>query len=77
VFLVIYFLQANFFSWYNIAGIKPNLFIILIMFIGLFLGRTCGFSLGIVFGFLMLYHPEIFEAIKTQLFWVFLFKLIC
>jgi hypothetical protein len=25
----------------------------------------------------MLYHPEIFEAIKTQLFWVFLFIHIC
>ena len=50
VFLIIYFIQANFFSWYNIAGVSPNLFIIFTIFIGLFLGKTTGFSLGIVFG---------------------------
>lgn len=53
VFLILYFLQANFFSWYNIAGIKPNLFIIFILFIGLFLGRTNGFIFGTVFGILL------------------------
>lgn len=50
VFLIIYFLQANFFSWYNIAGIKPNLFIVFELFIGLFLGKNVGFSSGIMFG---------------------------
>lgn len=53
VFIIIYILQTNFFSWYNIAGIKPNLFIIFTLFIGLFLGRTIGFSLGAIFGFLL------------------------
>jgi len=53
VFLIIYFLQSNFFSWYNISGIKPNLFIMFTMFIGLFLGRTYGFSFGVVFGILI------------------------
>lgn len=53
VFLILYFLQANFFSWYNIAGIKPNLFIIFTLFIGLFLGKTTGFSLGIIFGLML------------------------
>ena len=43
VFLIIYFLQSNFFSWYNIAGIQPNLFIVFILSIGLFLGKICGF----------------------------------
>ena len=52
-FLIIYFLQANFFSWYNIAGIKPNLFIILTLFIGLYLGKIKGFTLGIIFGLLI------------------------
>ena len=33
VFLALCFLQTNLFSWYNIAGIKPNLFIIFILFI--------------------------------------------
>lgn len=50
VFLIIYFLQANFFSWYNIAGIKPNLFIVFSLFIGLFLGKNVGFYIGIAFG---------------------------
>lgn len=53
VFLLIYFLQANFFSWYNIAGIQPNLFIILVLFIGLYLGKIFGFSLGLIFGILL------------------------
>lgn len=53
VFLILYFLQANFFSWYNIAGIKPNIFIIFTLFIGLYLGRTVGFSMGIILGFLL------------------------
>ena len=33
---VIYFLQSNFFNWFSIAGVKPNLFIVYILFIGLF-----------------------------------------
>lgn len=50
IFLFIYFLQTNFFSWYNIAGIKPNLFIVFTLFIGLYLGRNYGLGLGIMFG---------------------------
>ena len=29
-FLIIYFLQANVFTWFNIAGVMPNLFIIVV-----------------------------------------------
>lgn len=43
---IIYFLQSNFFSWFTIAGIKPNLFVIYVLFIGLFGSR----SMGIVYG---------------------------
>jgi len=50
VFLIIYFLQANFFSWFNLAGIKPNLFIIFILFIGLFAGRKVALTTGILIG---------------------------
>ena len=53
MFLLIYFLQTNFFSWYNIGGIKPNLFVILILFTGLFMGKVYGFSIGIIFGILL------------------------
>ncbi|MCI8655329.1 MAG: rod shape-determining protein MreD [Clostridia bacterium] len=53
VFLIIYFLQANFFTWFKIAGIMPNLFIILILFIGMFMGKIYGLIYGVVFGILI------------------------
>lgn len=49
-FLIIYFLQANFFSWFTIAGIKPNLFIILVLFISLFVGMKYGIVFALIFG---------------------------
>ncbi len=49
-FLFIYFLQADFFSWFTIAGIKPNLFVIFILFIGLFAGKKIGVFLGLILG---------------------------
>lgn len=49
-FFIIYFLQVNFFSWFNIAGIKPNLFIILILCTGLFMGKKNAFLIGFVMG---------------------------
>ena len=49
-FLIIYLLQVNFFSWFNLAGIKPNLFIILALTIGLFSGRSMGAIFGMAFG---------------------------
>ena len=50
VFFIIYFLQINFFIWFNISGINPNLFIILILFIGLFIGKKVAIPLGIILG---------------------------
>lgn len=52
-FLIIYFLQANFFTWFNISGIMPNLFVILILYIGLFTNRTMGLAYGVVFGLIL------------------------
>ena len=49
-FLIIYFIQADFFSWFTIAGVKPNLFVIFILFVGLFAGRKVGVILGIILG---------------------------
>ena len=49
-FLIVYFLQANLFSWFNLAGIKPNLFVVLVLIIGLFAGESRGVMLGILFG---------------------------
>lgn len=37
---VIYFLHSNFFNWFTIAGIMPNLFVIFVLFIGLFGNRN-------------------------------------
>lgn len=53
IFLFIYFLQSNLFSWFTIAGIKPNLFIIFVLCIGLYAGKRVGSILGIVFGILI------------------------
>ena len=52
-FIILYFLQENFFTWFNIAGIKPNLFIIFILFIGLFLGKTYGITFGVICGLII------------------------
>ena len=49
-FLIIYFLQANFFSWFTIAKVKPNLFVIFILFIGLFANKKVGMIFGLFTG---------------------------
>lgn len=49
-FIIIYLLQANFFAWFNLAGVKPNLFVILVLTIGLFAGKGIGTTFGILFG---------------------------
>ncbi len=49
-FFLIYFLQSNFFTWFTIAGVMPNLFIILVLFIGLYVKKKMGLKLGILFG---------------------------
>jgi rod shape-determining protein MreD len=50
VFLILYFLQINFFNWFTIAGISPNLFVIFILFVSLFAGKRVGISLGVIVG---------------------------
>lgn len=50
---LIYILQANFFSWFHIAGIMPNLFVIFILFIGLFGNRAMGTIYGLIVGLLL------------------------
>ena len=49
-FILIYLLQANFFSWFNLSDVKPNLFVILVLVIGLFSGKGIGTTFGILFG---------------------------
>lgn len=50
---VIYFLQSNFFSWFTIAGVKPNLFIIYILFIGLFGTKSMTVIYSSIFGIIL------------------------
>lgn len=52
-FIFIYILQSNFFTWFNIAGVQPNLFVILILFCGLFTGKISGLICGVISGILL------------------------
>lgn len=49
-FIIIYILQTVFFSEFTIAGVMPNIFIILMLYIGLYMGRTMGIIYGIIYG---------------------------
>jgi len=53
IFIIIYLLQANLFAWFNLAGVKPNLFVILVLTIGLFAGKIIGITFGVIFGFIL------------------------
>lgn len=50
IFFIIYFLQSNFFTWFNISGIMPNLFVMLLLFITLFAGEKVGIIYAIILG---------------------------
>lgn len=53
LFIFIYLLQANFFTWFKIAGVMPNLFVILMLYIGLFMGKNLSIAYGAIFGILI------------------------
>ena len=50
VALIIYYLQSNFFTWFNIAGVMPNIFVVFVLFVGLFASRTVGTIYGVAIG---------------------------
>ena len=50
LFLIIYFLQFNFFTWFNIRGIMPNLFVVFTLFVGIFIGQRIGIAVGLFVG---------------------------
>ena len=52
-FIFIYLLQANFFTWFKIAGVMPNLFVVLMLYIGLFKGRSSAITYGVILGILI------------------------
>lgn len=49
-FFIIYFLQTNIFNWFTIAGVMPNLFVVLLLFINLFVGIKVGIPFAIISG---------------------------
>ena len=53
VFILMYILTVNFFSWFKIAGVMPNLFVIFVLFIGLYCSRGVGTVYGVIFGILL------------------------
>ena len=53
VFIFIYLLQSVFFVNFTIAGVMPNIVVILVLFIGLFIGRSRGIIYGIIYGIFM------------------------
>lgn len=53
IFFIIFFMQANVFNAFTIAGIKPNLVVIFILFIGLFTTQTLGIGFGVVCGLII------------------------
>ena len=50
IVFVIYFLQSNFFNWFTIAKVMPNLFVLFVLFVGLFKNKFLGAIYGAVIG---------------------------
>ena len=72
--IIIYYLQSNFFMWFNIAGVKPNLFVVLALFVGLFSNRTMGIAYGVGIGIVVdilignISEPDIFLRDASTVF---------
>ena len=47
---ILYFFLLFFFNWFTISGVMPNLFVIYILFIGLFSNRITGVIYGVIIG---------------------------
>lgn len=60
IYFFIYYLQVNFFNWFTIAGVQPNLFILLALLIGIFMNGKMGAILGFLIG---LYTDFLFSDI--------------
>lgn len=50
IFFLIYFLQSNICSLINLNNIKPNLFLIYVVFLGIAFNKYIAYSLGIIMG---------------------------
>lgn len=52
-FFILFYLQANIFQIFTIAGVKPNVFVLFILFVGLSTNSTLGISLGVIGGLII------------------------
>lgn len=68
--LIIYFLQENFFNWFTIAGVMPNLFVILVLFIGLFTNKNKGTIYGLIIGMFLDFFVGSKLGIYTIILWL-------
>lgn len=50
IFLIIYFLQVNVFVNCKIFGVMPNLFVVLVLYIGLFANTTYAIAFALIMG---------------------------
>lgn len=50
IFIVLYLIQSNFFDWFTIAGISPNIFIIFMLFLGLFTNNRFSLAIAVLSG---------------------------
>lgn len=50
IFIILYFIQADFFSWFTIAGVSPNTFIMFILFLGLFTDNLFSIIIALLTG---------------------------
>lgn len=50
IVFIIYYLQSNFFNWFTIAGVMPNLFVLFVLFVGLFTNKFLGTVYGAIVG---------------------------
>ena len=49
-YFLVYALHANFFNWFNIDGVQPNLFVVLVLIIGMFSNKKVGAIAGFIIG---------------------------
>ena len=52
-FIFIYILHSNLFTWFKIVGVMPNLYIIFVLFIGLYASKYMGVTYGVILGLLL------------------------
>ncbi len=53
IFFITYFLQVNIFPFFTIFGVRPNVLIIFVLFVGLYTNRIVSMSFAVIFGLML------------------------